>query len=111
MLCLTLSPEQFPYIARLIFLMAIQCQNCGLVNDFNERQSGPHTSAYCNGCGKYIKHLPKSNNTIIYFGKYKGRELSSLRDYDEIRYLTWLTNAGGIKEKLKQAIDAHLRSL
>lgn len=91
--------------------MAIECQNCGLCDDYTEKESGPHLSAYCNGCGKYIKHLPKGNPITIYFGKFKGRELASMTDSDEIRYLTWLTNAGNIKPKLKQAIDFHLKTV
>lgn len=89
----------------------IVCQNCGSIDDYNERAAGPHISAYCNGCGKYIKHLPQNTPATLYFGKYRGRLISSMLDIEELRYLEWLTNAGGIKPKLKEAIDAHLKAL
>lgn len=91
-----------------IYFMTIECQNCGLVDDYTIQQAGPHQSAYCNGCSKYIKHIPQNKPVTIYFGKYKGRELASLKSEDELRYLTWLTNTGNIKPNLKTAIDKHL---
>jgi hypothetical protein len=89
--------------------MDITCQRCGLVNDYAERQSGPHTTAYCNGCGNYIKHLQKNEPIKLYFGKYKDRELSSMTSDEELKYLIWLSQAPGLKAKLKTAIDNHIK--
>jgi len=69
----------------------VTCTNCGLINDFETRISGPHKSAYCNGCGKYIKHLPQENPKLkLYFGKYIDREISSMTLKEEIEYLKWV---------------------
>lgn len=90
--------------------MDVTCTKCGLVNDYYTRQAGPHQSAYCNGCDSYIKHLPQNNPIeIMPFGKYKGREIKSFSAQDEIRYLEWITQMPDIKERLKSAIDKHLR--
>lgn len=92
--------------------MDITCQKCGLINDYEVRQAGPHQSAYCNGCGNYIKHLPQNNPIdTLPFGKFKGRSIKSLTSADEIRYLQWLTQMPDIKGRLKQAIDTHLIAL
>ena len=89
--------------------MDITCQRCGLVNDYEERTSGPHTSAYCNGCGNYIKHLPQGKPVTFYFGKYKGRDLASMTSDEELKYLIWLSSAPDLKPKLKFAIDEHIK--
>lgn len=89
--------------------MDIICQRCRSVNNYTERKAGPHISAYCNGCGNYIKHLSQDKPLILYFGKYKGRELSSMSSDDELRYLIWLAQAPDMKQKLKDAINLHIR--
>ncbi len=98
-----------PNASRFSQIMDISCQKCGLVGDYNEQQSGPHKSAYCNGCGSYIKHLPQGKPITLYFGKYKDRQLSTLQSDDELNYLIWLSQAPGLNAKLKTAIDAHIR--
>jgi len=65
------------------------CTRCGLVNDYKTVRNGNHLSAYCNSCNAYIKHLPQGKPMIFYFGKYKGRELASLVEKDELAYLQW----------------------
>jgi hypothetical protein len=89
--------------------MDITCQKCGSVNDYTERQAGPHISAYCNCCDSYIKHLPKDKPFTLHFGKYKDRELNSMTSDDELKYLIWLSQAPKLKAKLKQAIDEHVK--
>lgn len=90
--------------------MDITCQRCGNVNDYTVKQAGPHQSAYCNGCGNYIKHLPQNNPIeTLPFGKYKGRAIKSLTSDEDIRYLQWLANMPDIKERLKSAILAHIQ--
>jgi len=90
----------------------IICQRCGNVNDYTVKKSGPHDSAYCNGCDNYIKHLPQNNEIkIVPFGKYKGREISSMLDGEEIRYLQWFADMPDLRENVKKAIHKHLASL
>ncbi len=89
--------------------MEIVCQNCGNIDDFNIVQSGPHNSAYCNGCGKYIKHLPQNNEVkTIPFGKYKGREINSMRSNEEIRYLQWFVQMPDLRDNVKKSINNYL---
>lgn len=88
----------------------IICQKCGLVNDYETRQAGPHQSAYCNGCGNYIKHLPQNKPVeLIPFGKYKGRELKSMVSSEEIRYLQWFVQMPELKARIKTAVETHLK--
>lgn len=90
----------------------ITCQRCGLANDYEIKQAGPHQSAYCNGCGNYIKHLPQNKPVeIIPFGKYKGRELKSLVSDEEVRYLNWFSQMPDLKPRIKEAIRKHLIAL
>lgn len=89
--------------------MDIVCHRCQAVNDYETVQSGPHTTAICNQCGNYIKHLPQDKPITFYFGKYKGRELSSMKSDEELRYLIWLSGAPDLKPKLKVAIDEHIK--
>lgn len=88
----------------------IICKKCGSVNDFQQKQSGPHLTAWCNGCGAYIKHLPQQNKPTLYFGKYKGREISSMNSEEELRYLKWLSEQD-IKQNLKDNILSQLKRL
>lgn len=90
----------------------ITCQRCGLVNDYYTKPSGPHTSAYCNGCDSYIKHLPQNNEIkIVPFGKYKGREIGTMLSSEEVRYLKWFVQMPDLRDNVKTAINKHLISL
>lgn len=94
----------------------ITCNNCGLVNEYEIRQAGPHQSAYCNGCGRYIKHIPKpvSSDTVIQFGKYKGTSLKDFTTPEHVSWLNWLLRSCElerptyIKQPLIDAITKHL---
>lgn len=87
----------------------ITCQRCGLIDDYTIQKSGPHNSAYCNGCGNYIKHLPQNNEIkIVPFGKYKGREIATMRSDEEVRYLQWFVGMPDLRENVKVAINKHL---
>ena len=91
-------------------MQQISCKACGLINDYEIRQSGPHQTAYCKGCGLYIKHLPNNNPILIMpFGQYKGREIKTLIADTELRYLEWLVLKPDMKPKLKEAIQQHLK--
>jgi uncharacterized protein (DUF3820 family) len=48
---------------------------------------------------------------MLYFGKYKGRQIASLVSEDEINYLKWLLNNGTLKPTLKNQITEHLVKL
>ena len=87
----------------------ITCQNCGLQNDYRI-ENNHHQTAFCNGCGKYIKHLPKSNTDIvIHFGKFKGTALKDFMSKEHVDWLNW-----AIKKEIKfqprvlDAIRKHL---
>lgn len=88
----------------------IICNNCGLINEYQVKQTQLHTTAYCNGCGKYIKHLPKENKDhVIYFGKYKGTPLKDFLTKEHVNWLNWaVNNATTLKPALKEAILKHL---
>jgi len=92
--------------------MDITCQRCGLVDDYYVKESGPHKSAYCNGCDNYIKHLPQNNEIkIVPFGKYKGREISSMCSNEELRYLQWFVEMPDLRDNVKTAINKYLLSV
>lgn len=90
--------------------MEVTCIRCGLIDDYEVRQSGPHKTAYCNGCGKYIKHLPQENSNLkLYFGKYKDREITSLTGKEEVDYLKWvLERHTTLSDKYRIVISKHL---
>jgi hypothetical protein len=89
---------------------SISCKTCGLVDDYSIKERGQHRTAFCNGCGAYIKNIsyqpPK-----LYFGKFKDREIASLTNPNEVSYLRWLVIQPNLKDKLKQQISTHLNSL
>jgi uncharacterized protein (DUF3820 family) len=91
-------------------MQKITCKTCGNIDDYHVKQTGPHQTAYCNGCGTYIKHLPNDSKiTIMPFGQYKGREIKTLIADSELRYLEWLVMKPDMKPKLKLAIQEHLK--
>jgi hypothetical protein len=78
------------------------CKQCGLVNNFIVKQNGPHITAYCNGCGAYIKNLPQQQEPKFYFGKYKGKLIKEVEDKN---YLEWaLINVDNLSEQQRKAI-------
>lgn len=87
----------------------IICLRCDSTNDYRVEQSGPHKKAVCNKCNRYIKFIPQSDKTLLHFGKYKGREIVTMRSDDELAYLYWLQKTN-IKRGLKIEIENHLKS-
>ena len=87
--------------------MKVECKKCGF-NDFpNTEKSNIHIKATCKNCNSFIKFLPQNKNEIdfvFYFGKYKGRNASSLigTNAEEFNYLKWLLNQDFIKLKNNQ---------
>jgi uncharacterized protein (DUF3820 family)/ribosomal protein L37E len=93
------------------FFMEISCKKCGLVNSYHVQQRGPHRTAYCDGCGAYIKHLPQEESEFIMpFGKYKGEPLSMMVSDDEIKYLEWVSEQPWLKGNVKTRILNHLNN-
>jgi hypothetical protein len=90
--------------------MDIVCQNCGLVNDYKVIETN-HLTAYCNGCNRYIKHLPKPNKElVIYFGKYKGTALKDFTSKEHVSWLNWaLLNTTNFKASDIELINKHLK--
>jgi uncharacterized protein (DUF3820 family) len=87
----------------------VVCNRCGLVNDYTTREAGPHVSAVCNGCDRFIKHIPQDKPFLLPFGKYKGTPLTDMVTDDQVKYLHWLK--GVAKENLALKIDQHLKTL
>lgn len=89
-------------------MQEIICKNCGSVNDFRIVE-GTHQTAYCNGCDRYIKHLPRENkDRVIYFGKYKGTRLVDFTTKDHVSWLKWALNSVDLKPQLREEIIKHL---
>lgn len=81
----------------------LTCKKCGLIDVPNMKHSEIHCTAYCKGCGSYIKHVsqrPCEDDFILHFGKYKGRSVQSMvgNTTEEFNYLIWLRdNATSLK--------------
>lgn len=88
----------------------IVCKNCGTVDDYFTEKSGPHLKAMCCNCGTYIKFLPQTSKPKLHFGKYKGRDISSMTSEPEIKYLQWCL-ATDMKTNVKRDISEHLQKL
>jgi hypothetical protein len=66
-----LSPQSNPVKQNLV------C-SCGSV-DLLIRAKGPHTGAWCNSCGRWIRWMPQNNPVdVMPFGKHKGEAISAL---------------------------------
>lgn len=86
----------------------ITCKRCGAVDNYRVEQKGPHQTAICNACNKYIKHLPKDTEPRIYFGKYHGQLISEITD---VEYLQWVWDNVPLSVKLLDAIDQQIQSI
>lgn len=94
--------------------MDITCYKCGLIDEPEIRINNMHKTAYCKGCGQYIKHLPPDNKTDfeLYFGKYKGRTVKSMLESKEERdYLLWLHDKATTIKQWQKVIIAKLLHL
>ena len=78
----------------------IICKNCGLVNDYNTVFKSNQKTAWCNGCGTFIKNIPHSLPRF-YFGKYKGGKVGECSD---MGYLNWFLENTNPKPAMKEAI-------
>lgn len=85
--------------------MPIQCK-CGS-NDYRVEKSGPHQKAICNVCNEYIQFIPQNNftgETIMFYGKYKGKPLNSIPP----DYFVWLYENTKTSGSLKKYIQDNL---
>lgn len=91
--------------------MELICKNCGPTEDYLTRTNGPHTTAYCNKCSAYIKHLPRETDAepFLYFGKYKNKKVSEVNDLD---YLLWMLKSDmDLSNKLSDAVLVQIATL
>lgn len=89
--------------------MEIICNRCGLINDYKVVEKSNQRTAWCNGCGNYIKNIPHGNKPTLHFGKYKSRTIESMRNKDEVNYLNWLYSSTiKLNPILKEAIKKQL---
>lgn len=102
-------PETSTNIGIVLNGSDVTCYRCGNVNDFKVEKPSIHYKAVCNCCNYFIKNLPTNAPAIMHFGKYKGREVQSMRSDEELKYLQWLLdNSESIKGKLLDAIKYQL---
>lgn len=92
--------------------MEIVCNHCSRSGEPIINKSGPHHSAHCSFCGKWIKHIRQqpSDDFELFFGKYKGRTVKSMIPHKEEReYLVWLyDNAKTLKQTQKRILETLL---
>ena len=88
--------------------MEVVCNKCGLINDYKTQLKNNQNTAWCNGCGSFIKNIPYSE-PALYFGKFKGRKIKSLTTPEETQYLHWLLNSDfKLNKRLEVVIKEHL---
>ena len=66
----------------------------------------------CKDCGKFLKWLPapKDRGFVLWFGKYKDRNVIEMKTPDETQYLHWaLNNVEKLSERQKEIISDHLK--
>lgn len=85
----------------------VECHRCGLVNDFTVSKPSLHYKATCR-CGNYITNISENKPSALYFGKYKGRLVSSMQGNDELQYLEWGLTQNMFKGKLKRDVIERL---
>jgi hypothetical protein len=83
---------------------SVTCKRCNQ-SDYREEQRGPHLTAICNICNKYIKHLPQGGEPTLYFGKYQGKKVSEIMDAD---YLQYCWDKMKLPFRLMEAIEKQL---
>lgn len=85
----------------------ITCKKCGLIDDYRTELKNGQNTAFCNGCGAYIKNIPYAKSKF-YFGKYKGELVSDVTD---IEYLSWFLKNVKCSPKMIEDIENQLYKL
>ena len=91
--------------------MELTCNHCSSTSEPRIKESGPHLSAYCGNCGRYIKHIRQQpeDDFTLFFGKYKGRNVKSMLTTKEERdYLLWLYDKATSLKANQRTIIANL---
>lgn len=88
----------------------IVCKNCGAVSDIKISKLSIHYRADCKSCGRYITNISENKPTQIYFGKYKGRFLTSMSTNEELHWLQWAVDQNVVKGKVKADFIKHIAS-
>jgi len=86
----------------------ITCRKCGLVNDYKTEMKSGQQTAYCNGCGKYIKNIPYAEPKM-YVGKYSQTKISEITD---LPYLEWaLEKMDSLSVSQDKAVEEQIKKL
>lgn len=91
--------------------MVATCHRCGSEDQPIIRDNTPHKSAYCTHCGAWITHVRQQppDDFILFFGKFKGRNVRSMLETKEERdYLVWLYNNATSLKQNQRTIIANL---
>lgn len=93
--------------------MKLTCASCGHTGIPATAKNNIHISAFCMECGVFIKHLPQNSDSddfVLYFGKYKGRNVKSMvgNTTAEFQYLIWLRDNGTILKQTQREILTRL---
>lgn len=86
---------------------AVVCKKCGLINEYKIEPRGNHRTAFCSGCGSYIKHIPYQEPTM-YIGKYKGHKIA---DIEDLSFLTWAYDNMKLSTRQKKAVEFRIDEL
>ena len=86
------------------FLLCVSCGESGVPII---APAGAHLKASCAKCGKYIKFISQGGESMLYFGKYRGKTIAEVVKTDPA-YLHWLLEQPGIKTKIKETIHKML---
>lgn len=85
-------------------MQSVTCLKCGLVDDYKTERKANNDVAYCNGCGAYIKNIPRSE-PALYIGKYKN---IPIKDIEDIPYLKWAIKELKLSQHVRTAIEKRI---
>ncbi|HYH14321.1 MAG TPA: hypothetical protein VD794_03820 [Flavisolibacter sp.] len=85
---------------------SIICPRCNSTDYYTELLSTQNV-ARCLKCNAFIKNIPY-NEPQFYFGKYKGRVVSSIED---LSYLRWALANCKMSQSMRDAVYNHIHLL
>jgi len=89
----------------------VTCNRCGTVDDYRTEMKSGQNTAWCNGCGKFIKNIPQENAAFVLpFGKFKGTLMSDMVTQEQISWLNWSLGAD-FNKNYKEKVNKHLNGL